>query len=102
MTRVQPWRDHLNDGRSNGSMAQFTREFLVANPKGWTRKELQQVLRAQPAFSGQFERNPGAYFNMIRRLALRRDIEERDGLLFASESIRRSVLARSELSAGSE
>lgn len=77
-------------------MAQFTRVILVRNPKGWTREELKQELRAQPAFRQQFERNPGAYPNMIRRLVLRGNIEERDGLLFASESIRRSVLARTE------
>lgn len=64
---------------------------------GWTRAELKQVLRAQPAFRRQFERNSGAYPNMIRRLIQRGDIEDRIGRLFASEETRLSVLARSEL-----
>ena len=93
---VQPWRDHLNDERSNGSMAQFAREFLSRNPKGWTRSELKEVLKAHPVFWRQFERNPGAYPNMVRRLLLRGDILEREGLLFASKKTQQLMLARSE------
>ena len=78
-------------------MAQFTREFLSRNPKGWTPQELKEVLRAQPAFWRHFERNPNAYPDMIRRLLQRGDIENRAGLLFALEAIRLSVLARNEL-----
>ena len=78
-------------------MAQFTREFLSRDSNGRPRQELKQVLRAQPTFWRQFERNPKAYPGMIRRLIKRGDIKERDGLLYASEETRLSVLARKEL-----
>jgi hypothetical protein len=78
-------------------MAQFARELLALDPKGWTRDALKQRLRADPTFWRQFERNPQAYSGMVRRLILRGDIEERDGLLFASEETQLSVLARTQL-----
>jgi hypothetical protein len=78
-------------------MAQFARELLSLNPKGWTRRELKKVMQAQPAFRRQFERNPGAYYGMIGRPIERGEIEERDTALFASEETRLSVLAHREL-----
>lgn len=78
-------------------MAQFAREFLSLNPKGWSRKELKKVMQAQPAFWQQFERNPGAYHGMIGRLIAVGEIEEQQGALFASEELRLSVLARIDL-----
>lgn len=94
---AKPWRDRSGDRRSKGSMAQFAREFLTLNPKGWTRTELEKVMRAQPAFWQQFERNPSAYDGMIRRLIERGEIEERDQALFAAEKTRLAVLSRREL-----
>lgn len=55
------------------------------------------MLRAQPAFSEQLDRNPGAYPHMIRRLLLRGDIVKRERLLFASERVRLAMLVRSEV-----
>lgn len=78
-------------------MAQFVRELLSINPKGWTRSELREQMRAQPAFRQQFERNPKAINGMIGRLIERGEIEERDRLLFASEQTRLSVLVHREL-----
>lgn len=94
---AKPRRDRSHDRRSTGSMAQFAREFLSLNPKGWTRQELKKVMRAQPGFWQQFDRNPSAYHGMIRRLIDRGEIKERNETLFASEETRVSVLARQEL-----
>lgn len=94
---AKPWRDRSGDQRSKGSMAQFARELLSLNPKGWTREELKAAMRAQPAFWPQFERNPGAYYGMIHRLIGRGEIEVRGRLLFASDETRLAVLARKEL-----
>jgi hypothetical protein len=89
-------RDSSGDRRSKGSMAQFVREFLSFDTKGLTRREFKNILRAQPAFGRQFERNPGAYYGAIRRLVERGDIEDRAGLMFASEGTRISIFARKE------
>lgn len=90
-------RDRRADGRSRGSMAQSVREVLALDAKGRTRRELRDTIRAQPRFWNQFERNPKAYDNMIRRLILRGDIEERDDMLHASEQARLEVLVHREL-----
>ena len=97
LSRISRWRDGPPDRRSLGSMAQFAREFLSLNPTGWTRGELRDVLRAKPQFYAQFQRNPGAFPNMVWRLIERGEIEERDGQLFASERTRLSVVVRKEL-----
>ena len=68
---------------------------LSLNPKGWTRRELKRVTQA--AFPRQFERNPKAFYGMTRRLIERGDVEDRAGVLFASEDTRLSVLARKVL-----
>lgn len=78
-------------------MSQFVREFLSVNPKGWTRLELKEIVRAQPPFWSQFQRNPAAYYGMIGRLIERGDIEDRDGKLFATERTRLAVVVRNEL-----
>lgn len=85
------------DGRNRGSMSQFVREFLSLNPTGWTRADLQSLLRGRVEFTRQFQRNPRAYSNMICRLIDRGDIEDRDGKLFATEPIRLSVVVRKDL-----
>lgn len=78
-------------------MAQFVREFLSFNPRGWTRLELKRIVRAQPAFWRQCERNSRAYCNLMGRLIERGDIEDRDGRLYASERTRLLVVVRKEL-----
>lgn len=78
-------------------MAQFVREFLSLDAVGRTRSELKVTVRAQPCFWRQFERNPKAFDNLIRRLILRGEIEERDGKLLPSEQTRIGVLVRKEL-----
>lgn len=76
-------------------MAQFVREFLPNHPEGWTRMQLKAVLREQPEFEAQFARNPGAYYNVIQRLRERGEIEDRDGLLYATgRTSRRIALMR--------
>ena len=78
-------------------MAQFVREALSVKGRGWTRDDLAATVRAQPRFWRQFERNPKAYGEMLRRLILRGEIEERDGVLFATEQTRRASLIYTEL-----
>jgi hypothetical protein len=73
-------------------MAQWVREFLTDNPQGWSRLELKVAVARQLEFAAQFERNPGAYYNMIGRLLHRGDLEDRDGLLFASEKTLRQLV----------
>jgi hypothetical protein len=90
-------RPRASDRRSRGTMAQFVREFLSLNPVGWTRRGLGDVLRARPEFLSQFQRNERAFDQMVRRLIERAEIEERDGLLFASERMRLAIAARMEL-----
>lgn len=78
-------------------MTQLVRELLSLDATGLTRRELADAVRAQPAFWRQFERNPKAYNNMIRRLILRGEIEERNGTLFPSEQTRLDVLVHKAL-----
>lgn len=77
-------------------MAQFVRERLALDNRGWTRAELASLIRRDPRFSRRFERNPKVLGDMIRRLDGRGEIEERDGRLFAAESMRLDALARFE------
>lgn len=93
----KPGRDRRTDGRSKGSMAQCVREILSVDAGGRTRRQLKEAVRAQPRFWRQFERNPKAFDNMIRRLMLRGEIEERSGTLFASEQARLAVLVHQVL-----
>lgn len=86
------WRLSPPDGRSRGTMAQSVREFLTDNPQGWSRLELKAALTRDERFATQFQRNPGAYYNMIGRLLHRGDLEDRNGLLFASDKTRRRVV----------
>ena len=86
-----------DDRRSRFSMAQFVRERLALDDRGWTRAELETLLRRQPRFWPQVQRNPKALRELIRRLIGRREVEERNGKLFAAESMQISICARRQL-----
>jgi hypothetical protein len=78
-------------------MTQFAREVLSLQPRGWTRADLKEIMRSQPAFWHHLESNPGSFHWMVRDLIKRGEIEERDGLLFATERTRLAVVVRREL-----
>jgi hypothetical protein len=86
-----------NDRRSRRLMTQFARERLALEDRGWSRSELEAVVRAQPQFRRRMERNPKALGELIRRLIGRGEVEQRDGKLFAAEPMQISICARREL-----
>lgn len=86
------WRILPPDRRSRGSMAQFVREFLTDNPKGWSRLDLRAAVQERPEFESISGGRPDAFYNLIGRLRNSGEIEDRNGLLFASDSVRNRIL----------
>lgn len=73
-------------------MSQFVREYLSDNLGGKTRSQLLAAMREHPHLAARYDRNPPAFLHTIRRLILRGELDERDGLIVASETMRRRVL----------
>lgn len=85
-----------HDRRSRHSMAQFIRECLAGENRGWSRSELEALMRLHPRFRRQPERNRKALSETLRRLQAMGQIEEQGGLLFVPEWLRIAILVRIE------
>jgi len=70
------------DFRSRGTMTQFLRDHFAAAGRGYSRREIKELLRAEPRFRGRIERARSGHANAIRALLDRGEIVELGGLLY--------------------
>lgn len=79
-------RDPVNkpDFRSMGTMTQFLREFFAAAERGYSHREIKEILRAQPRFKPKIERSRSGHAAAIKSLVKRREIVDVGGLLYWS------------------
>ena len=76
------------DTRSVGTMSQFLREVFAETDQGFTRGEIRDLLRSQPAFCDRIDAHKRAHHYVIDNLLFRGDIEKRDGKLYATPVLR--------------
>jgi hypothetical protein len=79
-------RDRIKtpDFRSAGTMMQFLREFFAAVDRGYSRREIKEILRADPRFTAMIERGRSGHSRAIMDLVKRREIVELGGLLYGA------------------
>jgi hypothetical protein len=71
------------DPRSEGTMPQFLRDFLSKADRGYTRKELKEVLRnADPKFAASLNRNENGFYNAVKRLIGSNQALEIEGVIY--------------------
>ena len=68
---------------SKGSMAQYIRDFFREADRGYTRKELKEIVRKVNAkFEESISRNENGFYNAVKRAISANDIAEIDGVLY--------------------
>lgn len=73
---------HKPHHRSEGSFAQYIRDFMANADRGYTRVELKAALReADPRSAEMINRNENLFYNTVKRL-IDRDLSEIDGVLY--------------------
>ncbi len=76
------------DTRNVGTMSQYLREMFANTERGFTVKEVKNLLLVQAQFREEIEGNKRAHYRVVARMVARGDIQNQEGNFHATQFLR--------------